>query len=45
VEELEDEPDLLAAQLCQRILAQAGDVRPVDQHRSRRWRIEARDKT
>ena len=34
MEELEDEPDLLAAQLGQPILVEPGDVHAVDRHRA-----------
>ena len=41
VKELEHEPDLLAAQLRQGVLAERGDVDAVDHDRARRRRIEA----
>src|SRR5215470_17848888 len=43
MEELEDESDLLSAQLRQRVLVESGDVHVVDEHGSGRRRVQAGD--
>jgi hypothetical protein len=43
MEELEDEPDLLAAKLRQGILVQTRDVDAVDEYGSRGWRVQSGD--
>ena len=45
MEELEDEADLLPAQLRQRVLVEFGDVHIVDQHGSGRRRVQAGDQS
>ncbi len=42
MEELKDKPDLRAAKPCECVLAEAGDVDPVDQNRSRGRCVQAR---
>jgi len=43
MEELKDEPDLLAAQPCERVLAETSDVHAVDHHLARGGCVEAGD--
>jgi len=45
MEELEDEPDLLAAQSGELVLAERGDIGAVNQDRPRRGRVEAGNQT
>ena len=45
MEELEDEADLLPAQLRQRVLVESGDVHVVDQHGAGRRRVQAGDQS